>query len=148
MSEAAGRGPDATRRELVAGSIRSVPKTFTSFGFTIRMASPEVNQVYPLSEVRGRLSGILARFRREGVAAEPIAFGSRRKPEAILIPYETYERYEALARQRARLEDALSAAQSLQVELPGAFGPERDSEASAYVNGEISAELYQRTVSW
>ena len=71
-----------------------------------------------------------------------------RKPEAILIPYEAYERYEALARQRARLDNALSAAQSVQVELPGAFTPEHDREVSAYVDGEISAaELYRRTVS-
>jgi hypothetical protein len=52
-------------------------------------------------------------------AAGPVAFGSHRKPEAILIPYEAYERYKTLARQRARLDDALSAAQSVQVELPG-----------------------------
>jgi hypothetical protein len=112
------------------------------------MASPEVIQVHPLSEVRARLSGILARFRREGAAAEPIAFGSHRKPEAILIPYEAYERYEALARQRARLDGALSAAQSVQVEVPGAFSPEHDREVSAYVDGEIAAaELYRRTVA-
>jgi PHD/YefM family antitoxin component YafN of YafNO toxin-antitoxin module len=112
------------------------------------MASHEVIQVHPLSEVRARLSGILARFRREGAAAEPIAFGSHRKPEAILIPYEAYERYEALARQRARLDGALSAAQSVQVEVPGAFSPAHDREVSAYVDGEISAaELYRRTVS-
>lgn len=112
------------------------------------MASPEVFQVHPLSEMRAQLSGILARFRREGAAAEPIAFGSHRKPEAILIPYEAYERYEALARQRARLDDALSAAQSVQVELPGAFSPEHDREVSAYVDGEITAaELYRRTVA-
>lgn len=44
--------------------------------------------------------------------------------------------------------DALSAAQSVQVELPGAFSPEHDREVSAYVDGEISAaELYRRTVS-
>jgi uncharacterized protein len=49
-----------------------------------------VIQVHPLSEVRQRLSGILARFRREGAAAEPVAFGSPRKPEAILLPYEVY----------------------------------------------------------
>ena len=109
------------------------------------MAGPEVIQVHPLSEVRARLSGILARFRREGAAAEPIAFGSHRKPEAILIPYEAYERYEALARQRARLDNALSAAQSVQVELPGAFSPEHDREVSAYVDGEIgAAELYRQ----
>ncbi len=118
------------------------------FWYTTGMANPAVVQVHPLSEVRARLSGIVARFRREGAAAEPVAFGSHRKPEAILIPYEAYERYEALARQRARLDGALSAAQSVQVELPGAFGPEHDREVSAYVDGEISAaELYRRTVS-
>jgi len=112
------------------------------------MSSPEVIQVQPLSEVRQRLSGILARFRREGAAAEPVAFGSHRKPEAILLPYELYERYEAMARQRARLDSALSAAQSVQVELPGPFSPDHDREVSAYVEGEISAdELYRRTVA-
>ena len=112
------------------------------------MAGPEVIHVHPLSEVRARLSGILARFRREGAAAEPVAFGSHRKPEAILIPYEAYERYEALARQRARLDSALSAAQSVQVELPGAFSPEHDREVATYVDGEIgAAELYRRTVA-
>jgi hypothetical protein len=112
------------------------------------MASSEVIQVHPLSEVRARLSGILARFRREGAAAAPVAFGSHRRPEAILLPYELYERYEALARQRARLDYALSAAQSVQVELPGPFSPEHDRVVSAYVDGEISAgELYRRTVA-
>src|SRR5690348_12417096 len=88
-----------------------------------------------------RLSGILARFRREGAAAEPVAFGSHRKPEAILIPYEASGRCGAgaRARRRARLDDALSAAQSVQAELPGAFSPEHDREVSAYVDGEISA---------
>jgi PHD/YefM family antitoxin component YafN of YafNO toxin-antitoxin module len=112
------------------------------------MSGPVVIQVHPLSEVRQRLSGILARFRREGAAAEPVAFGSHRKPEAVLLPYEVYERYEALAHQRARLDNALSAAQSVQVELPGPFSSDHDREVSAYVDGEISAaELYRRTVA-
>jgi hypothetical protein len=73
---------------------------------------------------------------------------SDRKPEAVLLPYEVYERYEALARQRSRLDNALSAAQSVQVEVPGAFSPDHDREVSAYVDGEISAaELYRRTVA-
>ncbi len=112
------------------------------------MTGPAVLQVHPLSEVRQRLSGILARFRREGATAEPVAFGSHRKPEAVLLPYEVYERYEAMARQHARLDSALSAAQSVQVELPGPFGPDHDREVSAYVGGEISAaELYRRTIA-
>jgi transposase-like protein len=53
-----------------------------------------------------------------------------------------------LSRQRARLGNALSAAQSVQVELPGPFDPDHDREVSAYVDGEISAaELYRRTVA-
>jgi antitoxin StbD len=112
------------------------------------MAGPVVIQVHPLSEVRARLSGILARFRREGAEAEPVAFGTHRKPEAILLPYEAYERYEALARQRERLNWAQSAAQSVQVELPGPFSPEHDREVAAYVDGEIgAAELYERAVA-
>jgi len=120
----------------------------TSFSTLLIMGSPGVIQVHPLSEVRQRLSGVLARFRRQGAAAEPVAFGSHRKPEAVLLPYEVYERYEALARQRARLDYVLSAAQSVQVELPGPFSPDHDREVSAYVDGEISAgELYSRTVA-
>jgi hypothetical protein len=112
------------------------------------MAGPAVTQVHPLSEVRARLSGILARFRREGAAAEPVALGSHRKPEAILLPYGAFERYEALARQHERLDWALSAARSVQVELPGPFTREHDQEVSAYVDGEIdAAELYRRTVA-
>jgi hypothetical protein len=107
-----------------------------------------VIQVHPLSEVRARLSGILARFRREGAAAEPVAFGTHRKPEAVLLPYEVYERYEALARQRERLDWALSAAGSVQAELPGPFSPEHDRQVAAYVDDEIgAAELYRRTVA-
>jgi antitoxin StbD len=112
------------------------------------MASPAVIQVHPLSEVRARLSGILARFRREGAAAEPVAFGSHRKPEAVLLPYEVYERYEALARRSERLDWASSAAQSVQVELPGPVSPEHERDVSAYVDGEISAaELHRRAVA-
>jgi hypothetical protein len=48
----------------------------------------------------------------------------------------------------SRLDSALSAAQSVQVELPGPFSPDHDREVSAYVSGEISAaELYRRTVA-
>lgn len=112
------------------------------------MTNPAILKVHPLSEVRARLSGILARFRREGSTAEPVAFGTHRKPEAILLPYETYERYEALARQIERLDRATSAAQSVQVELPGPFSPEHDREIAAYVDGQVSAaELYRRTVA-
>lgn len=112
------------------------------------VAGSSVVQVHPLSEVRARLSGIIARFRREGAAAEPVAFGTHRKPEAVLLAYEVYERYRAMARQHKRLDQALSAAGSVQAELPGAFSPEHDRQVGAYVDGQIdAAELYRRTVA-
>ena len=50
--------------------------------------------------------------------------------------------------QRARLDSALAAEQSVQVELPGSFSPDHDREVLAYVDGKISAlELYRRTVA-
>ena len=105
------------------------------------MTGPAVIQVHPLSEVRQRLSGILARFRREDAAAEPVAFGSHRKPEAILLPYEVYERYEELLRQHARLDSALNAAQSVQVELPGPFARHRRVyRRSIKARGHLPAE--------
>ena len=57
------------------------------------------------------------------------------------------KRTSGMRRQRQRLVEAIRAAQSVQVELPGAFSPEHDRQVSAYVDGEISAaELYRRTV--
>ncbi len=79
---------------------------------------------------------------------EPVSFGSHRKPEAILLPYEVYERCGELSRQDAWLDCALDAAQSVQVELPGPVSPDHDREVAGYVAAEISAaELYRRTVA-
>jgi hypothetical protein len=100
--------------------------------------------VLPAASGAGAVTGVLS----TGDPAEPVAFGSHRKPEAILLPYEVYERYEELLGQRARLDSALDAAQSVQVELPRPFSPDHDREVAAYVAGEISAaELYRRTVA-
>jgi hypothetical protein len=97
--------------------------------------------VHPLSEVRERLSGILARFRRDGGGAEPVVFGSHRKPEAIILPYQEFE---ALTSQRQRMLNALDVMRSVQVELPGPFSMEHERLMSAYIVGEIDAdEAYQ-----
>jgi hypothetical protein len=72
-------------------------------------------------------------------------FGSHRKPEAIILPYEVYE---ALAGQRRRLTDVLDALRSVQVELPGPLSPEHDLAVAAYVTGEIDAdEAYRRVLA-
>lgn len=43
------------------------------------------------SEARSGLTATVKRFREQGGAAEPVLFGSHRKPEAVILPYETYE---------------------------------------------------------
>jgi hypothetical protein len=44
----------------------------------------------PSREARTELPKTLKRFRREGIAAEPLVFGAHRKPEAVIIPFELY----------------------------------------------------------
>jgi antitoxin StbD len=43
-----------------------------------------------ISETRQLLTSHVARFREEGLDAEPVVFGDHRQPEAALIPYETF----------------------------------------------------------
>ncbi|CAN5752731.1 hypothetical protein BH23ACT10_BH23ACT10_13420 [soil metagenome] len=43
------------------------------------------------SEARSGLTATVRRFREQGAAAEPVLFGSHRKPEAVILPYEAYE---------------------------------------------------------
>ncbi len=47
--------------------------------------------VLPTSEARARLTSITAGFRRDGAAAGLVVFGSHRKPEAAVVPYELVE---------------------------------------------------------
>lgn len=49
------------------------------------------NIVLSASEARKELNGILERFRQEGSASQPVAFGSHRKPEAVILPYEHFQ---------------------------------------------------------
>ena len=42
-----------------------------------------------VSETRRLLPSHVARFREEGLEAEPVIFGEGRKPQAALLPYET-----------------------------------------------------------
>ena len=43
-----------------------------------------------ISDTRQLLTSHVARFRAEGLDAEPVVFGDHRQPEAALIPYETF----------------------------------------------------------
>lgn len=44
-----------------------------------------------ISDARRHLTGHVARFREQGLDAEPVIFGDRRQPEAALLPYEMFE---------------------------------------------------------
>lgn len=58
-----------------------------------------VREVIPTSEARLQISATIRRFRNEGEAADPVIFGSHRRPEAVMLPYQVYEQL------LARLED-------------------------------------------
>jgi antitoxin StbD len=47
--------------------------------------------VVPSAEARDRLSGYLKLFRETRGRADPVVFGSHRKPEGVILSYERYE---------------------------------------------------------
>lgn len=47
--------------------------------------------VQSTSDARTHLSSALKLFRRDGVNAEPLVFGSHRRPEGVVIPFELFE---------------------------------------------------------
>jgi antitoxin StbD len=53
------------------------------------MVAPQT--VVPSAEARDRLSGYLKLFRETGWRADPVVFGSHRKPEGVILSYERYE---------------------------------------------------------
>lgn len=44
-----------------------------------------------ISDTRRDLTGHVARFRKEGIDAEPVVFGDHRHPEAVLLPHATFQ---------------------------------------------------------
>ena len=48
------------------------------------------HQVLPTTEVRARLSQIAAEFERAGAGGHPVAFGSHRRPQGVIIPWELW----------------------------------------------------------
>lgn len=54
-----------------------------------------------ISDARAQLTQHVARFRSEGAEAEPVLFGTHRRPEAALIPYEAYQLLMELAEDAA-----------------------------------------------
>lgn len=54
------------------------------------MSISPLTPVLPSGDARTALPEALRRFRAEGVSAEPVVFGSHRRPEAAVIPFELY----------------------------------------------------------
>lgn len=53
------------------------------------MASKQI--VVPSAEARDHLSSYLKLFREQRGQADPVVFGSHRKPEGVILSYERYE---------------------------------------------------------
>lgn len=51
-------------------------------------------QVLTTTETRDELNRIAARFSAEGARANPIVFGSHRKPQAVILPIQVWEMVE------------------------------------------------------
>lgn len=49
-----------------------------------------IEVVVPSAEARAKLSSYLKSFRSKESKAEPVVFGSHRKPEAVLLSYQRY----------------------------------------------------------
>lgn len=99
--------------------------------------------VLPLSVVRGRLSEFVARFRADGIGAEPIVFGTQRRPEAVLLPFEAYERLRESAERQQGVAEATAS-----VRAEGLV-PSREADriAERWIRGEITEdEMYEETV--
>lgn len=85
-----------------------------------------------ISDARRNLTGHVARFRREGLEAEPVIFGDHRQPEAVLLPHATFELLLDLAEDVAiqqRLQDRLAADngnRTTLAEAASAFGIDLD----------------------
>lgn len=63
-------------------------------------------EVLPTTEARARLSQIVADFAQRGLSAEPVAFGSHRKPQGVIVPWELWVEV------APAVEDALDAAEA------------------------------------
>lgn len=48
--------------------------------------------ILPSREARTEIPKALRRFRAEGATADPVIFGSHRRPEAVVIPFELYRK--------------------------------------------------------
>lgn len=90
------------------GDHNLVPKHVRFPATLLVMPATRHHEVLPTTEVRAKLSQIAAEFERRGIGAEPVAFGSHRRPQGIILPWELW--LEILP----AIEDQLDAAEARQ----------------------------------
>lgn len=54
------------------------------------MAPSRPTEVLPTTEARAKLSQIVAGFKRDGVGAAPVTFGSHRNPQGVIIAWDLW----------------------------------------------------------
>ena len=103
------------------------------------MAETDAVEVLSVSDARARLTGILREFRADA-AAEPVAVGSRRRADAVLMPYARFRELTGharsstvlpeLRRRRAVIERLARANRVERVMVFGSVAREEDNSAS------------------
>jgi antitoxin StbD len=117
VPDADQRAAQAISRLLGRTARRSVPvpesrrKYVQVLDSILAMAPTRPAEVLPTTEVRAKLSQIAAHFERHGATAEPVTFGSHRRPQGVIIPWELW--LEILPAIEDRL-DALEARERLE----------------------------------
>lgn len=54
------------------------------------VATTRPSEILPTTEARAQLSQIVAGFERDGVGAEPVTFGSHRRPQGVIIAWDLW----------------------------------------------------------
>lgn len=80
-------GPD--RRPALSNKVYT--KVYTN-GRVDVMGDQTPQPVMTTRDARAGLSQIIAGFRASGASAQPVVLGAHRKPEAVLVPVELFER--------------------------------------------------------
>jgi len=87
------------------------------------MSTMEPSKVLTSAEARTSLGSVMKRY-RSGGSSSPVVFGSHRKPEAVILPYDEYERMLGLledAEIASTVRERIDAGEPEQVELGELF---------------------------
>jgi hypothetical protein len=72
-------------------------------GYDVGMTTEPDYEVLTTTEARSAITAARRRFQRDGAEAEPIVFGSHRKPQGVIISFEGYREYRELKREKQLL---------------------------------------------